>query len=79
MRKLLVPIENSQYFPNAEINAIPDLMCFNIYFTLEYNCNPNIPDEDGKTALHLCATELSSKKEECAKLLKEITKPDIPS
>ena len=54
-------------------------MCFNIYFTLEYNCNPNIPDEDGKTALHLCATELSSKKEECAKLLKEITKPDIPS
>ena len=54
-------------------------MCFNIYFTLEYNCNPNILDEDGKTALRLCVTELSPKKEECAKLLKEITKPDIPS
>lgn len=46
---------------------------------IKYNCNPNIPDEDGKTALHLCATESSPKKEECAKLLKEITKPDIPS
>jgi hypothetical protein len=54
-------------------------MCFNNYFSLEYNCNPNILDEDGKTALRLCVTELSPKKEECAKLLKEITKPDIPS
>ena len=69
----------SQYFPYAKHNATPNLICFNIYFTLEYNCNPNIPDEDGKTALHLCATESSPKKEECAKLLKEITKPDIPS
>lgn len=44
----------------------------------EYKCDPNILDEDGRTALHLCAVETSlPTKEECAKLLYSVTDTQI--
>ena len=44
---------------------------------LEYGCNPNITDEDGRTALHLCNLESTPGKEDCAKLLSNVTDSTI--
>ena len=44
-----------------------------IFVHLEYGCNPNITDEDGRTALHLCNLDSTPEKEDCAKLLSNVT------
>ena len=48
-----------------------------IFVHLEYGCNPNITDEDGRTALHLCNLNSTPGKEDCAKLLSNVTDMSI--
>ena len=48
-----------------------------IFVHLEYGCNPNITDEDGRTALHLCNLNSTPGKEVCAKLLSNVTDMSI--
>ena len=48
-----------------------------IFVYLEYGCNPNITDEDGRTALHLCNLNSTPGKEDCAKLLLNVTDMSI--
>lgn len=45
----------------------------------EFKSDANIVDEDGRTALHLCYLEQggNTQREECAKLLKDVTDPTI--
>ena len=42
---------------------------------VDFKSDPNIVDEDGKTALHLCHSDTTQEKSECAKLL--LTKTDL--
>ena len=48
-----------------------------IFVYSEYGCNPNITDEDGRTALHLCNLNSTPGKEDCAKLLSNVTDMSI--
>ena len=48
-----------------------------IFVHLDYGCNPNITDEDGRTALHLCNLNSTPRKEDCAKLLSNVTDMSI--
>jgi len=48
-----------------------------VQLLLKYGCNPNITDEDGRTALHLCNLNSTPGKEDCAKLLSNVTDMSI--
>jgi len=48
-----------------------------VQLLLKYGCNPNITDEDGRTALHLCNLNSTPGKEDCAKLLSNVTDSTI--
>ena len=47
------------------------------HFFSDFKCDPNIVDEDGRTALHLCFIDSNHEKLKCAEYLSPITNPDI--
>ena len=47
------------------------------FFFSDFKCDPNIVDEDGRTALHLCFIDSNPEKLKCAEFLSPITNPDI--
>jgi len=48
-----------------------------VQILIDFKCDPNIVDEDGRTALHLCFIDSNHEKLKCAEYLSSITNPDI--